>query len=1209
MKNKDKKNEEKLMAKIENLQREVSDKQDTIDLLKKEYRNIKQYLAITDTIFVMLDREQNVSLINPKGCEILGWTEDEILGKNWFDLCIPDSIREKVKKVFYKIISGEVEPVKYYENYVLTKDKKKRLIAWHNDIYRDKQGNIIGTVSSGIDITQIKKLENIHRELEKQYEQIFNSMNEGFIVCELVFDEKNRPINYKILDANPVFVKMLQSSNEEIIGKNITEILGTGEPYYLDIFSNITESQTPISFESYLVPLKKYFKLYAFPHQENQFCVIFSDITDLKENQEKLVQLNSILHSIRNVNQLITRERDIHKLIEKSCKIMVGAGDYYEFCWIVLFDQNGNIVDYAQNGVETQFDIFVKQMKTGKIPVCIQQVLKSNEYVECCHNDKDCKDCPIRPKYQNKLLLVPMNHQGVNYGIMAVSTNLYQQIYDEEKSFLEEITGDIAYAIHHSKLEQNIRESEIKYRTVFENTGTATCILENDGTISFANNKFAELTGYPLEAILNKKTWMEFVVEEDLQRMLYQHKLRRKSPEKALREYEFRFIDRQKNIKYIHLYIDIIPGTDKSIASLLDITEQKQAQKELEKSLKAWNSTFNAISDIVCVITDDHRFIQINSAGCEALGLPAEEIIGKKCYELIHNTNAPIPVCPCKHTIETLEPSANEYEENGRYYELVAWPIIDSDGNIEAFAHIIRDITDKKKAQKSIREEKEKLKVTIESIGDAVITTDVDGKITLMNYVAEELTGWSSEEAIGKPLTEIFNIISEETGERCENPVEKVIQSGKIVGLANSTILISKNGTRRRIADSGAPIRDEQGNIFGVVLVFRDITEDIKTRQELQKMNRLESLGVLAGGIAHDFNNMLTAIMLNISHSKILSEEGSKIYKLLDDTEKAAMRAQSLTEKLLTFSKGGSPVKETMEIQKVVRESADFVLSGSNTICKYSIPEDIWLVDADAGQISQAIQNIIINADQAMPEGGTIKLDMENVLVDKGTNLPLTPGRYVKISIQDEGIGIPKDYITKIFDPYFTTKQKGNGLGLAITYSIIKKHDGYISLDSKVGKGTTIDIYLPASEAGEQKIKMGRKKITTEPAKILLMDDEEQILEIVKSILESVGHKVETAINGKIAIEKYSKAKEQGKPFDVVILDLTVPGAMGGKEAIKELIQIEPDIKAIVSSGYSNDPVMANYKEYGFSAILSKPYRPNQIIEIVAEIISKSRKD
>jgi PAS domain S-box-containing protein len=499
--------------------------------------------------------------------------------------------------------------------------------------------------------------------------------------------------------------------------------------------------------------------------------------------------------------------------------------------------------------------------------------------------------------------------------------------------------------------------------------------------------------------------------------------------------------------------------------------------------------------------------------------------------------------------------------------------------------------------------EKERLAVTLRSIGDGVITTDTEGRIVLLNKVAELLTGWTQEEASGKPLNEVFHLINKKSGERCENALDRVLKAGEVVGSAHHTALVARDGAERLITDNGAPIRDQEGRIIGVVLVFRDVTEKQKMEEEVLKAQKLDSIGVLAGGIAHDFNNILTTILGNISLAKTYVRVGDQILDRLAEAERASLRAKDLTHQLLTFSKGGAPVKKTTSIADIIKESAGFALRGSNVRCEFSIPDDLWPVEADEGQISQVIQNLIINADQAMPHGGIVTVQVKNLTVSADQGLSLKPGKYVKMSIQDQGVGIPEENLSKIFDPYFTTKPGGSGLGLATTYSIIKKHEGYITVESEMSVGTTFTIYLPASEKKAPITPVGRANPSAGRGRILVMDDEVMIRDLTGHILRRAGYEVAFAADGAEALALYVNGRDAGQPFDGVIMDLTIPGGMGGKEAIKRLRDIDPHVKAIVSSGYSNDPVMANFREYGFSGCVAKPYKIEELHQALHKML------
>ncbi|MCJ7603349.1 MAG: PAS domain S-box protein [Desulfobulbaceae bacterium] len=620
-----------------------------------------------------------------------------------------------------------------------------------------------------------------------------------------------------------------------------------------------------------------------------------------------------------------------------------------------------------------------------------------------------------------------------------------------------------------------------------------------------------------------------------------------------------------------------------------------------EQSRLLLNSTAEAIYGLDtqgrCTFCN-RSFMQMMGYGSEA------ELLGQEMHQLIHHSHADgraYPLDKCLAHKGFLEGMGSHIDNevlwraDGSSFAVEYWsyPIFQGDQIIGAVVTFI-DITRRKQAEEQLAEEKEQLAVTLRSIGDAVITTDTAGKIVLVNRVAEELTGWPQHEAGGRPLPEVFHIIDEHSRKSHESPVDRVIKNGAIVDLANHSLLIARDGTERAIADSGAPIRDTQGRIVGVVLVFRDVTQSRKIQEEAFKARKLESIGVLAGGIAHDFNNILTAIMGNISLAGDMAVN-DKQKSLLASAEKASVRAKGLTQQLLTFAKGGQPVTETSSISEVIRESAGFVLHGSNVACSFVIPDNLRLVNIDRGQISQVIQNIVLNAKDAMPEGGNIEIVCENYRCSPGDHLPLPEGEYVLINIRDTGTGIPPEIIDKIFDPYFTASEHGQGLGLAVTRSIIAKHGGHVGVESKVGAGSVFTIYLPVSEDCGKMQNEDAAAWQSSTGRVLIMDDEEIIREVMKTMIQQLGYGVLAAGDGQEMLAMYQQAAEAGKPVDVVILDLTIPGGMGGKEAMKKLLQKYPQARAVVVSGYYNDPVMADCASYGFKAAVAKPFQVEEL--------------
>ncbi|NPA95881.1 MAG: transporter substrate-binding domain-containing protein, partial [Thermodesulfobacteria bacterium] len=417
-----------------------------------------------------------------------------------------------------------------------------------------------------------------------------------------------------------------------------------------------------------------------------------------------------------------------------------------------------------------------------------------------------------------------------------------------------------------------------------------------------------------------------------------------------------------------------------------------------------------------------------------------------------------------------------------------------TDGDRSFILAVVRDIDAKKKAEQQLITEQERLAVTLRSIGEGVISTDKNGAVVLLNRVAEELTGWQCDDAIGRPCAQVLYLVDGEGHSLGNKPLNHVFDTGQRMDCIDNTLLINRDGTQRPVAASCAPIRNRDGRVFGVVWVFRDVSSERRMEEELLKIRKLESIGVLAGGIAHDFNNILTALQGNIDLALRLDRMGEAVEPLLGDALTACGRAVQLTRQLLTFAKGGEPIRETASLGQLIRESAEFVLHGSRVSCHYSFCGDLWLVDVDRGQISQVIQNIIINARQAMPDGGEIAITCSNVRIEDGALVPgLAPGRYVCITIKDQGTGIASEIRDRIFDPFFSRREGGSGLGLAICHSIITRHHGGIFVDSSEGRGTVFNIYLPASKTDmlpEDENSMDEQKSVIQPGKILVMDDD-----------------------------------------------------------------------------------------------------------------------
>lgn len=619
---------------------------------------------------------------------------------------------------------------------------------------------------------------------------------------------------------------------------------------------------------------------------------------------------------------------------------------------------------------------------------------------------------------------------------------------------------------------------------------------------------------------------------------------------------------------------------------------------EIRHSETLLRHIFDANTDAMLILTPEYEIKFLNPAAGQLLEADAESLVGEIFpFELKGGQETELEIPGPDDSTCLLELTAVNLIWEGARALLV----------------ILRDVTQRRQAQLALKREKERLSVTLDSITDAVIAIDANGKIERINQEATRLTGVSQEEAVGQDLGDVLMLQHPKTGKIIRDPSDVLLSAERAEITPELGIpLIRKDDDPLLVTAEMRCILDDDQEHYGCVIVLRDITNQKLAEDELFKSEKLHSISLLAGGIAHDFNNILTAILGNISIVRMSMDEGDPSTSKLIAAEKATLQAKSLTQQLLTFSKGGTPVLETTTISQLVKDCTQFILRGSNVKCEIEASEECWSVDADKGQIAQVINNLIINADQAMPNGGVIKVSLTNCSVRKSEIPTLDSGDYISITIADEGTGITPENLKRIFDPYFTTKKDGNGLGLASSYSIIKSHNGILTVDSVIDKGSTFTIYLPKSQKAAPKIVEEPEKpiessntIHRGKGRILVMDDMEAMMMVAGEILTMLGYEVEFSIDGEEAIKVYKKAKEAGTPFDAVVFDLTVPGGMGGEEAAGILIEYDPNLIAIASSGYTTSNVMSDHENSPFAAVVPKPYRIKEMSDALYRVIRK----
>jgi len=478
--------------------------------------------------------------------------------------------------------------------------------------------------------------------------------------------------------------------------------------------------------------------------------------------------------------------------------------------------------------------------------------------------------------------------------------------------------------------------------------------------------------------------------------------------------------------------------------------------------------------------------------------------------------------------------------------------------------------------------------------------------VQFINPAAAQFLRQQAEAAVGRSLADICVLEEEVSGLPVALPVGRVARGDAVVDLPPRTRLSAPQGAPRLVEGCCAPIHAADSSVIGTVLVLRDVTERDRLEEELVRASKLESVGLLAGGIAHDFNNILTVVLGNLTIALLDADSAGKTARVLRSAEQAVLRARDLTQQLLTFARGGDPIRTAVRLPQVIADAVQFSLHGSRVRSELEISPDLWPADADKVQIGRVVQNLVLNAVQAMPTGGTVRIAARNERLRDLGHPPLLPGDYVRISVTDQGAGIKPEHLGRIFEPYFTLKQAGGGFALATVYSIVRKHKGHVEVESTVGRGAAFHVWLPALQAragAEAADAPALDPAQPLNARVLFMDDEAPIREMATDILQWLGCEGEMAGNGQEAVNLFRMARAQGRPFDIVVMDLTIPGGMGGVETLELLRTMDKNVKVIVSSGYSSDPILANYRKYGFCGRVAKPYDVTEFAQVLREVL------
>ncbi|MHA2252025.1 MAG: PAS domain S-box protein [Candidatus Kariarchaeaceae archaeon] len=1000
-----------------------------------------------------------------------------------------------------------------------------------------------------------------------QYKNLFNHMINGFGYHRIIVDKNGQPVDYEFLDINPAFTKQTGLTRKQVIGKKVTDVIPNVQENpvnWIERYGQVALTGESLQFEGFAEGLQKYYLVSVYSDKKGYFTTIFTDITERKAIEEKL------------------------RLSESNYRtIMEQASD-----GILIIDKDGRYLDVNKASMEM-------------LGVTANEII--GEHVNKFLDPEDLAENPLKIPDLLEGKTLTWSRIMVRKDGKKIDVEISATMLDDGRIF-----GGVRDVSDRKKAERQLEESEEKFRRISENSLLGVAIMQ-DNQLTYVNQTCCDIYGQ------TKNEFMSVPVEEiikiihpdDRGFVLNQISKKIAGHEDVVENYPYRVIHKNGEVRWVEIFSQTVSykGRNAVFSSVIDITDKKNAEAKLEESEEKFRLLFeNSFDPIFWVNAEDGIIINCNKAATRTLEMTKDEIIGE-LHTIIHpprlHEQSRAAFVEQVNAKTDFSSQTSLYTITKKVIPVHLTSATISIGDQLIVQDIYRDITEIKLAEEKLRESQRMLNLAqnIAGIGSwewDILTDEVNWSDALYhlfgidktnfmyhrNFVAEKLVHPADRDAYNKKMqTWVRSVI------KTKKNITKILE-----------FRIIRNNEVKRIRMDGSFIF-ENGEPVKMIGTFQDITESKKEEAERLKIQKIESLSLLAGGIAHDYNNILVGILGNVNLLQYNPNLDNDMQSSLQDIEKATIRANDLTKQLLTFSKGGVPVKAPAHISEIVQDSVSLIMRGSKSRYELHVEDNLPVVEVDVGQISQMINNIIINAKQAMPNGGLLKIVAKTTTITPEKSVPLANGDYIKISIKDQGMGIPREIQDKIFDPYFTTKTSGIGLGLATSYSIAKQHEGLLRFKAKDNEGTTFMIYLPVSDKQviPKSVISDHKKEYS--GRVLIMDDDQMVQKTLSKILHSRGFSVDNAYNGEECIELYRKGLSSNNHYLFLVMDLTIPGGMGGKEAIQLIKNIDPNVKAIVSSGYSTDPIFANFQDYGFSAVLSKPYKISQLFDVINEIL------
>ena len=1124
---------------------------------EEEARRSKEVLEKTfrglDSALFILDNSQPTVIMdcNPSASRIFGYEREELLGKTTSFLHVnAGSLAE-----FHKANSLAIARQGFLSSYEFRmKRKNGEVFSSEHSVYPllDDHGVRTGWVSVVKDITGRKKSES-DREL---FRNLIDRSNDAIFV--------NDPYTGRFIDMNDRACSSLGYGRDELLKIGVKDIEGTF-PDDRAWRAHVADVQRWGSLQ--MEGMHKRKDGTAFPVE------ISVSYVELGAAEYMIAVVRDI--SERKQADAALRERE-RRLAESQRIAHIGSWEHNLKSGRVFWsDELFRLLGLDPRRDPADFNLFFKMVHPDDQPVL-----------------KNAIDTTLREKKPFSIVYRLILKERTTRVIEAQA-----EIVPDDSGEPVILSGTAQDITERRRQEQALQKSEKMLQTIFDAEPECVKLLDADANLILMNRAGLEMLQVDSLDQVKGTSVCPMVTSEyrgafmDLTKRVFQG---------ASGTLEFEMVGMRGRRLWMETHAVPLRNEKDEIVALLGVTRDTTARRQAEQERERLAKAVSVVTEGIALTDEQDRFIYVNDAHAKYYGYEPHELLGKTWRYLTPGEFVPLIERVLARTLHSRENGVWSGESPGLCRdgarittEITATARWSENGQYLGHICVVRDVTERKRTDEALRASEARFRTIIETASSGILAADVETmQFLYANPEICRMLGYSSSELLALDIASIHPA-SELTRIQRSFAAREGLQTscqrkdGTVFPVEIRSVEIELDG-RRCLAE-----------------FFTDISEKRLLEEERLKTQKLESVGTLAGGIAHDFNNLLQGVFGYISMAKLTLDQRERSLAMLEQAEKALHQSVHLTTQLLTFSKGGKPVKRPMDLRPVIENAVKFALSGSRTDCRIDIAEGLPSVDADEGQISQMIQNIVLNADQAMPTGGTVEIAAKDVVAPGGGSpRSLAAGRYVEITISDTGIGIPGQYLDKIFDPYFTTKEKGSGLGLATSYSIISNHGGAIDVRSEVGKGSSFLLYLPVSSAAPEPRETAAVPAAGKGRRILVMDDEELVRNVAEELIRELGHEVLCAADGAAAIDAYRRAKEAGLPYDIVILDLTVRGGIGGMETLRGLQEIDPAVKAVVSSGYSDDEVVSDFRKYGFSGFLKKPYDLAELRETLSVLMA-----